>query len=1029
MKAMVRWFVDNPIAAHLVMILVFIGGLSTLSQLDKEVFPQRKLNQISVSMAYPGANPGEIETQIVLRIEEALGDLDGVEEMRSSAREGEAQVILDVASGQDALRMLSEVKSRVDAIRSFPAEAERAVVSERVWRSRMISLVLAGELPEAELKAWGERIREELAALPSVSIVELRTPRRDEMAVEVDEASLRRYGLSFDELARAIRDQSLDRPGGKLGTSDGDIQIQSRGQAESAADFEALVIRSTAQGGVLRLGDVARVTDGFEEAQIIGRYEGRPSYAIDVYVTDNPDVLRTSADVRAYVEQLGAELPAGVELVVWRDMSQAFRDRFRTLTSNGLSGLVLVFLLLLLFLRPLLAAWVCAGIAVAFLGAIWLLPALGTSLNLVSLFAFIMILGIVVDDAIIVGESIYTQQSAGHLGADGALRGALSVIKPVSFAVISTMLFFAPFYFMPEEAPEPVNLADVVMLALAFSLFESLFILPSHLARMPPEQPGRIPLLSRLEAWRERFAHGMAGFIRHHYQPLLRRCLAWKGLTLSGFLVAFALVLSVLIGGWMKASFFPRVPGNYLIADISMQEGTPFAEVESSMAAIARAAEQLREELNETGEFAGGIESAAYQNTIRVTLQLLNAEQRDETIDAIRDRWRSLIGPLSNARELAFTYTIVPLGKAIELRLSSRDLDALRAASADLSGELARFPGVFDLRDSLENPLPQVEIRLKPHAESLGISLADVAGQVRQAFFGEELQRIPRLREDVRVMLRYPPERRASLHDIRELRIRAADGREIPFEAVADIALVYGYARIDRVDRRRVASVTAEVQAGHSAGQILGALLAQDWSGRHPQVLVQKEGEQQQQSEFLDRTIQLMLLALILIYGLMAVVFRSYWQPVLIMSAIPFGFMGGLFGHIVMGQELAMFSMLGMVACAGVVVNDNLVLVDRINQLREEGLDLLEAVVQGGQQRFRPIILTSLTTFVGLTPIMLEGSTQAQFLKPMVVALAFGVGLATFVTLLFVPCLYLLGEELRQRWHSAQGEGEAVAAD
>ncbi|MGJ8669841.1 MAG: efflux RND transporter permease subunit [Oceanococcus sp.] len=1021
MTALVRWFAHNPIAANLVMIMVFVGGLTTFSQLDKEFFPQRKLNQISVTVTYPGANPREVEKQIVQRIEEAVGDLDGIAEMRSTAAEALGRVVLDVASGEDGARLLDDVRTRVDAINTFPAEADRPNVSEAVWRSRMISLALAGDLPEAELKELGESIREELAALPSVSLVELRSPRTAELSIEVEETNLRQFGLRFEDLAQVVRASSVNLPGGKLLSADGDIQIQARGQANSAQDFSDIVVQESIDGAHLRLGDIARVTDGFEETNVIGRFNGRTSYAIDAYVTTHPDVLQTSKDVHAYVADAQARLPAGVELRVWRDMSIPFRDRLSTLTSNGLGGLALVFILLLLFLRPLLAFWVCCGIAVAFLGAIWLLPVLGTSLNMVSLFAFILILGIVVDDAIIVGEAVYREQSHGYPGLEGAVRGASSVLKPVSFAVISTMLFFAPFYFLPEEAAEPPSLADVVMLALAFSLFESLFILPTHLAHMKPESPGKTPILSRLESWRERFAHGMEHFIARYYRPFLQGCIRYKGLTVASFAMAFVLVISVLVGGWIAAGFFPKVPGNYIVANVKMAEGTPFTEVSSTLDRVVSAAEELKQELNvaDADAYAGSIESVAHNTTIRVTLELLNAEKRKRGIDAIRDQWQAAIGDVSNARDIDFVYTIVPSGKPIELQLKAADVGQLRETADALSEALERYPGVFNVRHSLESPLTDIEIHLKPHAGTLGIGLIDVARQVRRGFYGEEIQRIPRLREDVRVMLRYPRSERESIHSIREMMIRTADGGEVPFESVAELVFVDGYSSISRIDRKRVASVTADLQVGYSAGPVIKALLADkgaELQQAFPDVSIQKEGEQQRQSEFLDRVVQLMMLSLILIYGLMAVVFRSYWQPMLILTAVPFGFMGGLLGHIIMGQELAMFSMLGMIACAGVVVNDNLVLIDRINQLRAQGKDAYDAVVNGAGERFRPIILTSLTTFIGLTPIMLETSTQAQFLLPMVVALAFGVLTATFVTLLFVPCVYLLGEAVSSRF-------------
>lgn len=1013
-----RWFIDNPIAAHLMMLLVFFGGFTTLPQLDKEFFPQRKLNQITVSVTYPGANPAEVEKQIILRIEEAIGDVVGIDEIRSTAREGLATVVVDISTNENAQRLLNDIKNRVDSINTFPAEAERPLISERLWRDRMISMNLSGNVPEAELKILGEIIREELTARPSVSLVELRSPRKDELAIEVSDQKLREHGLRFDDIARAINQASLNLPGGKVSTDDGDLQIQIRGQRYSENHFAEIPVISRHDGSLLKLGDIATIRDGFEEIDVVGLFDGERSLAVDVYVTSNPNVLKTSQAVRDYVAQKSPQLPPGVELRVWRDSSIPFGDRVNTLLSNGFGGLVLVFILLLLFLRAQLALWVCAGIAVAFLGAIWLLPVLGTSLNMVSLFAFILILGIVVDDAIIVGESVFTAQEQGHIGAEGAYLGTRAVIKPVCFAVISTMLFFVPFYFLPEEAAEPPNLADVVMLALAFSLFESMFILPAHLAGMKPEQPGRYRWLRPLEMLRERASGGLIHLRDQYYRVLLKNCLAWKGTVTAVFFTLLIIVLAFPVGGWMKASFFPRVPGNYLLANVTLEEGIPFHEVERTLSHIIETAEILKQRLNTDDDFplAGSIEAAAYNNTVRVTLELLNTEERARPAYLIRDEWQALIGPLHNAISMDIAFTIIPIGKPIELQVIASDVDLLSEATTAIAAQLARYDGVFNVRNSLANPRDELNIKLRPQAHSLDIQLADVAKQVRQGFYGEEVQRIPRLREDVKVMLRYPEPDRQSLHSLRDMRFRTASGQEIAFDAIAEIDFVEGYTVIDRINRQRVASLSADLQDGFSAGAIISALLTDpQWAEKFPDVQIAKEGEQAQQNEFLQRTGQLMILALMLSFGLMAIIFRSYWQPVIIMTAIPFGFMGGLIGHLLLNQELAMFSVLGMVACTGVVVNDNLVLLDRINTLRSEGLAVAEAVVNGARDRFRPIVLTSMTTFIGLTPIMLESSSQAQFLKPMVIALAFGVLTATSVTLILVPCLCLLGESAYRR--------------
>ncbi|MFT5033665.1 MAG: multidrug efflux pump subunit AcrB [Bacteroidia bacterium] len=1025
MSSLIRWFVANPIAANLLMMLIFIGGLSTLPQLDKEFFPQRKLNQIEISMSYPGANPAEVEKQIVLRIEEAVSDLDGISELRSTALEGSATVVLDIESGLSSSRLINDVKSRIESINSFPADAEPPLISERLWRSRMISLALYGALPEAELKELGLALREQIATLPHVSIVDLRSPRNYELAIEVPEKQLRKYGLQLTDIADAVKRSSINLSNGKLITADGDVRLQSRNQSYTAADFAQIPVLTHTDGSRLLIGDIATVNDGFEEINVVANFSGSPSLAIDVYVTTNPDVLRTSEEVSAFVEQAGRGLPEGVALRIWRDMSVPFKDRFEMLLSNGFGGLVLVFMLLLLFLRPLLAFWVCTGIAVAFLGAIWLLPVLGTSLNMVSLFAFILILGIVVDDAIIVGESIYTRQQNTELSsAENAIAGAEMVMKPVVFAVLSTIIFFLPFYFLPEEVAEPPNLADVVVLALIFSLLEALLILPAHLAHMPSEKPGRYRFLAPLENLRARFAGGLNAVQINIYQPLLNKAIARKGTTLIAFSMIFVLTLSFLIGGWIKTGFFPRVPGDSILATVTMRDGTPFSEVEKTMRHMLAATETIKTTLNDDKEiFAGDIESVAYNNQIRVTLELLNTEHLSESLETIRNRWRELIGPIPNANKIDFSFTVIPIGQAINLELSAASQEDLSAFAQLVAGQIAHYPGVFDVINSLEAPLTEIEVSLKPQAQSLGLFEEQLARQIRHGFYGVEAQKIPRLREDVRVMVRYPPDERDSIHDLRSVRLRTATGVELPFEEVAEIDYQPGYSAIARKDRQRVANITAELQPGFSTGATIASLMdtqRKPWAEQFPGASIQKAGQQQQQSEFMTRTVQLMVMALILSFGLMAIVFGSYWQPILIMVAIPFGFIGGLIGHILLQQELAMFSVLGMIACAGVVVNDNLVLIDRTNTLREGGLELLDALKEATRSRFRPIVLTSMTTFIGLGPIMLEGSSQAQFLKPMVIALAFGVLFATVVTLVLVPCLYLqldaIAQSLQSRW-------------
>ncbi|ROS01985.1 multidrug efflux pump subunit AcrB [Sinobacterium caligoides] len=1031
MARLTEWFIRNSIAANLMMVLIVVAGLSTLQSLDKEFFPSRKINDINISMVYPGASPKEVEQQLGKRIEEAIHDLSGVDKIRTVCREGMATITVEALPGYDGQALLSDVKSRVDAIVSFPVEAEKPQINIIQWKTRMISLALSGDIGEANLKELGVQLRDELSELANVSLVELRKPRDYEMLIEVSEADLRRYGLRFEQIAEAIRGSSLNLPAGKLKTVDGDIQLQTRGQGYSAADFEAVVVRSSSDGTVLRVGDVAQVRADFADSDSLTRFDGKPSLSLEIYSTSSPNVLKTSASVYAFVEAAQDRLPEGAELVVWRDMSVAFKGRVHTLVTNGLGGLALVYIVLLLFLRPLLAFWVAAGIGVAFLGAFWLLPATGASINMVSLFAFLMILGIVVDDAIIVGESIYAAQSRGQPGMLGAIAGTRAVITPVWFAVISTMIFFLPFFFLPGDSPEPREIPKVVLLALAFSLLESMFILPAHLAHMKPEKAARSRFGQWLGRLRQRCARGMEHFATALYRPFLALTMRWKGLTLSCFLVVFMMTVAVLSGGWLKTSFFPRVPVDYIIASVELADGTAFANSEKIMRQLEEAAYRLKQAYSsEEGELVRHIESVAYGSSVKVVVGLAADDGRNIATEDLVAEWKRYIGTISRAKDYNIRFTFKDLGKPIEMQIAARTMTSLAAVSEALQAELGKYEGVYNVRTTLEDAKPEIVLSLRPRAESLGLTLNDIARQVRRGFYGEEVQRIPLSHEDAKVMLRYPRALQDSEDYLRDMRIRTRQGIEVPFEEVAQIDYQPSYKTIERVDRKRSVTVTAELQHGFaSAGEIIAAIEGDklaEWKRLYPDVSFSLEGEQAEQAEFVGATMKLMALSMLVIYGLMSVVFKSYWQPVVVLSAVPFGFMGAIIGHLLMGIDISMFSLMGIIACAGVVVNDNLVLIDRVNALHQQGKPLAESIAEGAVDRFRAIVLTSVTTFIGLLPIMTETSSQAQFLIPMVVSLAFGVLFASTVTLLFVPCLLLAGERLalllrgwRQRWRLA----------
>ena len=1033
MNGPITWFIKNPIAGNLLMVLLIIGGFASIPKLDKQFFPTPEINQIEIRMEFRGASPSEVEEQISVRIEEAIHDLNGIEELRSTSREGLATVMVEVESDYPTQKLTNDIKTRVDAIRTFPSDAERPTVTELTYRHQMGRVQIYGDLSEREMKQLGETLRDELVRQPWVSIVELQTARPYEVSIEVSEDSLQRYQISFDQLANAVRQASINLPAGSVKRDSGDLLIQTRGQAYDRADFESIVLRSDISGQELLLSDVATVKDTFEDVDVDIEFNGQRSLGLNVYVTTSPDVILTTDTVKAWVAERSQTLPEGVSLEFWQDPSKSFKERVRTLVSNGLGGLVLVIVVLMLFLRPMLAFWVSVGIVVAYMGTLFVLPYTGQGLNMISLFAFLLTLGIVVDDAIIVGESVHSAQSRGLSGEHGALVGARQVVKPVIFAVISTMVFFAPMFFLPGEwGPASMGIPVVVCLALAFSLIESLLILPSHLAHMKPEP--EIAQASWLGRTRRACADGLSWFANDLYRPFLEKCLRNHAMVGGFFLVMLCFSLALFGGGYLKSAFFPRVNSDFVVGNVEMPQGGAFSDTQAMRDRMIQAAEEIKDSYNAQPRFAetGAIDNilgVAGGNKIDLVMQTVND---DLDTEEVAKRLRERLGDLSEAKDVRFDYTIRDPGKPITLQFASDSIADLELLADDVRASLERYPGVFDISDSFDAPLEELVLSLKPAAENLGISLADVARQIRQAFYGEEVQRIPRDGEDIRVMVRYPESERRAIANINSMYIRTSDGREVPFSTVAAYRVETGYQSIERVDRLRTLEVAADVaDDGAPPRAIVESILQNDaptWLQMYPGLSINMDGELQEEIEFQQAMVYLGMLSMLVIFGLMAVAFKSYWQPFLVLTAVPFGLMGAIFGHWILGWQVSMFSIMGVIACAGVVVNDNLVLIDRINNLRAEGLDLESALLQGATDRFRPIILTSVTTFVGLIPIMLETSVQAQFLIPMVVSLSFGVMFATGVTLVLVPALYLLGDDIGKLFGALSRKGPKAVA-
>jgi multidrug efflux pump subunit AcrB len=1038
MRDPIAWFASHRVAANLLMLGIVAGGLLTLPTITREVFPDITPEILTVRVSYPGASPDEVETTVVTRIEDAVEGLLGVRRVTSTASEGSALVTAELFADADPARVLDDFKARIEAIPSFPEEAEKPVVELPLIRRQVINVAVSGTAEERTLKDEAERVRDEIAALDGITHVEVSGARRDEISIEVSESALRRHRLTFDEVAEAVRRFSLDLPGGTLKTSGGEIRLRTLGQARSGGEYEDLVLLSRADGARLLLGDVATVRDGFEESDRDTRFDGEPAVLVRVFRVGNQSALEISETVQRYVAEARDTMPAGVSLTTWDDDARVLRGRIDTLTRNARSGLLLVLLSLALFLKPRVAFWVSAGIPVAFLGALWLMPLTGATLNVVSLFAFILVLGILVDDSIVVGENVHTAQQQKRPDEsllEAAVRGTREVASPVTFGVLTTVVAFTPLLLVPGAAGTIwKQIPAVVIAALLFSLLKCYFVLPAHLGHA-----GRLRLPKRLntalDAVPRRVGAGLERFIEGVYHPLLERVLAARWATLAVALASVLVTFAAVGGGWLRTTFFPPVEADRVVASFELPPGTPFERTVAAVRQVEEAVEVVREEFEAEGAVpvVEHVLSAAGQRINRgsrasfdggqgsnvgsVEVSLVSAEARRVTAAEFARRLRETTGGVPDAVELTFSSELFSAGNPIDIELRGRDVEALGAVAGALRNELTGYPGVRDVRDSFREGKRELELRLRPGAETLGLSVADLGRQVRQAFHGEEVQRIARNGEDVKVMVRYPEAERRSLADVESLRIRTRAGDGVPLSVVADVARTYGPTSIRRADGARVVNVAADVDLSvTSAREVLGDIQDRFLPGllaAYPGITYALEGEQREERESLRGLGRNSLFALLVIFTLLAIPLRSYAQPLVIMATIPLGAVGAISGHAMLGLPLSFSSVIGMVALAGVVVNDSIVLVDRANRLRCEGHDAGTAVREAGARRFRPIFLTSLTTSLGLLPLLLEQSPQAQFLIPMALSIAAGVLAATVVSLLVIPAAYLALEDLR----------------
>ncbi|MFT7245137.1 MAG: multidrug efflux pump subunit AcrB [Candidatus Azotimanducaceae bacterium] len=1057
MERVIAWFVDNPVAANLMMFIFLVGGAISLVTMHREEFPSIEPGVVSVTVPYLGAAPEEVEQAVCIRIEESVEGVQGIDRMQSFANEGACTVILELESDADDGKVMNEIKSRVDGISTFPRETEKPIISALSFNGQTILVALSGETDEATLKQNADQIRDDISALDGISQVAVNYSRPYEISIEVSENTLRQYNLTLSSVANSIRSASLDLPGGSIKTAGGEILLRSKGQAYRGDEFRDIVVLTRPDGSNVTLDEIATINDGFEEGYLSATFNGEPAMIITVYRVGDEDTISSAQAVKDYIKRIEPSLPEGLNLTVWIDESVALNRRIEALTKNAYAGLALVLLILTLFLRFKVAMWVAAGIPIAVMGALWVFPLFGINISSLTVLAFILVLGIVVDDAIVVGERVFSHETSDRNHREAAINGTYEVSVPVIFGVLTTVAAFLPILLMGSRMGEFFSVIGwVVVICLVFSILESQLILPAHLAHRKTENyfMSNTQFVKRWIKFQSIFADGLTNFARNVYRPFLIKTLEWRWVTWALSTAVLILAVALIASGRVIFQFFPAVDGDRIYATLTMPEGINVEATEAGAKQIEDAARALGRQLDGELGFKNG--ESAFQNILasigsnaarsngppsrgaggshlaEVVLELVPVEDRAGiTATELSDRWRKMVGPIPDAVELQFNASSFSAGQPLLIKLKGRDVEELRLAAASLRDELSRYPGVLDLSDSFRAGKQEVKLDIRESAKPLGLTLNDLARQVRQAFYGEEAQRIQRDSDDVRVMVRYPEAERRSLGNLEEMRIRTNEGIEVPFMSVADITYGNGYSSIERQDQQRVVEVVGDINRSVvTPEEVMGAIQkaicepGSNFSSRenpchntqYAGVSYSLGGEQEQRSEATGSMARTVPLSLLIIFALLAIPLKSYMQPLVIMSVIPFGAVGAIVGHFLMGWNLIFFSLLGIIALSGVVVNASLVMVDYINRQRRLGISTFESVTMAGVERFRPIILTSVTTFVGLVPLMSNQDPETFMFIPMAISLAFGVLFATVITLFLVPSLYLMLEDWLHFW-------------
>jgi multidrug efflux pump subunit AcrB len=1021
-RGIVAYMASNHVAANLLMAALLIGGVWTMSHIKQEVFPAFAEDVVEFSMRYPGATPEEVEEGILFPAEESVRGLDFVDRIESSASEGSARMTVELGKGVDQNRALQEVKNAIDRISSFPDEAERPDVGLGLKKKSTLDLSISGDLDEWSLFQLSERVRDDLLAFPEITQIEVRGGRRPEISIEIPRATMRALGLTLDDVAATIRRAARDVPGGDVRTDAGEILLRSTGRRTFASEFADIEIVSEASGARLSLSDIATIEDGFVDSEQLQRSNGFPSVRLSIFQTEEQKPLEISAIVREYVAERSATLPENVTLEVFGDRSKQYGDRIDLLFRNGMLGLILVLVVLGLFLDPKLAFWVSMGIPVSIIGCLILLPALDVTINMISLFAFMITLGMVVDDAVIVGENVYQKINEGLPPIRAAIEGSREMVVPVLFAVSTNIIAFAPMLFVPGETGRFFAAIPFVVIAVFLvSLVECLFVLPAHLAHAVDGKKRSGGLLAPLRWLQGKSSSAFDALTVRIYRPLLASCLTHRYFAAAIFLAALTVMAAWYESGRIKFRFTPSVQSNRVDAEVTVPFGAPFAETVRVAEHIEKAGLRAAHRLGGAEVVQGWTTSSGRggSNSAEITLDLVGQEQRDFIAADLATAWREEIGNLPGLESLFFDYEIGPAGsKGLTLELSHPDRTTLELAAADLASALESFRGITDVDDGFAAGKPQIDLELTPEGRSLGLSVDLLGQQIRHAYYGAEALRQQRGRDELKVMVRLPKAERRSLNDFESMIILTPKGGEVPLSHAAELHRTRAYTSINRIDGQRVLRITANVEPKlANANQVQADLVADvlpELQANYPGLSFQFGGRQREENEAMANLMSGLLISMVVIFAMLAALFRSYLQGLIVMTCVPFSVAAALFGHVVMGYDLSVVSVFGIIATGGVVVNGGLVLTVAMNQLiRSEGLTLRDAALEAGRRRFRPIMLTSLTTFFGLAPMIFETSTQARFLVPMAIALGFGILISSVVVLLFVPAVHLIAGDVK----------------